>query len=62
MRSGNPVLGADTFDHFYVYETSTTMTVQGAALKTGVLLVLAVVAAGSTWGQFVANPQAARSR
>lgn len=60
MRSGNPALSASTFDRFDVYEPTQAMTVQGTAMKTGVLLVLAVVAAAFTWNQFLTNPQSAQ--
>ena len=45
MRSGNPALSAGTFERFDVYEPAQTMTVNGTATKTFILLVLAVVPA-----------------
>ena len=60
MRSGNPALSAKTFDRFDVYETAQTMTVNGTATKTFILLVLAVVPAAFTWNQFQTNPQSAQ--
>lgn len=54
MRSGNPALTSKTFERFDVYEPTQAMTVEGTATKTGMLLILAVIAAAITWNQ-VAN-------
>jgi uncharacterized YccA/Bax inhibitor family protein len=54
MRTSNPTLS--TFDKFHTLEAtgSDAMTINGTALKTAVLLVLAAAAAGVTWTQTVA--------
>lgn len=52
MRTANPALNEKTFERFDVYEPSQTMTIHGTAAKTGMLLVLLVLAAGITWFQF----------
>ncbi|MCA9117219.1 MAG: Bax inhibitor-1/YccA family protein, partial [Planctomycetaceae bacterium] len=62
MRSGNPVLSEKMLDRYgYGAATSSgTMTVQGTALKTGMLLVLVAAAAAFTWFRFEQiGPQAA---
>src|SRR5690349_19505150 len=62
MRSADPALGEKTFEQFGNWgaaEASSAMTVQGTAMKTGILLALAVASASFTWSQFGANPQAA---
>ena len=53
MRTGNPALNAKTFERFDIMEhgASQTMTLEGTATKTGILLILLAVAAGFTWGQ-----------
>ncbi|MEX0702470.1 MAG: Bax inhibitor-1/YccA family protein [Planctomycetales bacterium] len=54
MRSGNPALSEKAFERFDVFEVerSVAMTVQGTAVKTGVLLLLAISAAAFSWMQF----------
>ena len=62
MRSGNPVFSEKMLDQYgYGRATSSgVMTVQGTALKTGMLLVLVVVAAAFTWMRLEQlGPQAA---
>lgn len=59
MRSGNPALSASTFEKFGVFDESNVMTVSGAALKTGVLLILAIVAAAFSWTQTAAAAEGA---
>lgn len=49
MRTGNPVLTAGAFERYDVYEPARTMTIEGTAAKTGMLLVLAVASAAATW-------------
>ena len=50
MRTSNPVLGGDAFtDAAYAADTRNVMTVQGTALKTGALVILAVVSAAISW-------------
>lgn len=53
MRTANPALNAKTFDQLeWVREPSQTMTVQGTANKTAIMLALLVVSAGWTWHLF----------
>jgi len=52
MRSGNPALNARAFERFDVYEQSSTMTIEGTATKTAILLAVVVTAASITWNQF----------
>lgn len=61
MRSGNPALSEQAFEKFDVFEVerSGAMTIQGTALKAGVLLMLVVSAAAFTWWQFSTNQGAA---
>ena len=59
MRSCNPVLSANTFERFDVYDPTRTMTIEGTATKTGMLLLLVVAAAAFTWGQFFNDPETA---
>lgn len=67
MQSGNPALSGDVFRP---YQSSYTgprdlvdeveaMTVEGTAVKTGILLSLAVLTAGFTWNQLLVGGQAA---
>ena len=52
MRTSNPALNDDVFrESAGAYGQSTTMTLQGTVMKTGVLLCLLVAAAGYTWAQ-----------
>ena len=51
MRTGNPALNEKTFQQFHVPDTSVTMTLDGTVLKTGILLLLVVVAAAFSWGE-----------
>ena len=53
MRCGNPALNAKTFERFDVYEPARTMTIDGTVTRTGMLLILVVVAAAITWNQFL---------
>lgn len=59
MRTGNPALNSKAFEGFSVYDQAQTMTVQGTALKTGILLALVVAPAAFTWNKFLADPSAA---
>ena len=61
MRSGNPALNAETFRPYEMTagSVSTTMTVQGTATKTLILLGLCIGSACFTWSAVLANPQAA---
>ncbi len=51
MRTSNPALSSSTFENFRVLDDSDVMTVNGTALKTGILLILAAAAAAITWTQ-----------
>lgn len=57
MRSGNPTLNSNTFQDMGAFAGSlsrndaTTMTIQGTALKTLILLAITVTTAGITWVQ-----------
>ncbi len=53
MRSGNPALSAKTFEQFRGYEASTTMTIEGTATKTAILLAVVVAGASITWNRFL---------
>ena len=58
MRSGNPALN----EHVFTAElepASTTMTIEGTATKTLLLLGLLVIVGSITWTQVQANPNAA---
>jgi uncharacterized YccA/Bax inhibitor family protein len=56
MRSGNPVLKADTFD---IAPAGERMTLSGTVNKTAILLALVLVTATYTWGRFsIENPAA----
>lgn len=55
MRTGNPALNQNTFDSVRSAGVE-GMTLNGTVHKTGILLVLAVVAATFTWDQFTQNP------
>ena len=52
MRSGNPSLNNSTFDMFRIetHEASDSMTIQGTATKTMILLGLCAGMASLTWG------------
>jgi uncharacterized YccA/Bax inhibitor family protein len=56
MRSGNPVLGANTFldvgSGRVVSSDAGTMTVNGTVNRTGVLLILLLAGAAFTWSKF----------
>ena len=56
MRSGNPALNSKAFETFDAVDSSRTMTVEGTAIKTGVLLVCVVVPAAFSWNQYNVNP------
>jgi len=56
MRSGNPVLGENTFldvgSGRVVTGDSQSMTINGTVNKTGLMLVMLLVAAAFTWSKF----------
>jgi uncharacterized YccA/Bax inhibitor family protein len=60
LRTSNPVLNADTFsDVARAGETGAVMTLRGVVAKTGLLLVLLMIAAAVTWNLALsANPSA----
>lgn len=51
MRTSNPALNQSTFENFgdYAVERSTTMTMEGTATKTAMLVVLLSASAGFVW-------------
>lgn len=49
MRSSNPALRADTFRGFRAEASTGTMSLEGTALRTGILLVLALTTASYAW-------------
>ncbi len=51
MRTSNPALNDDVFRDSAEYGESRTMTLEGTATKTAVLLSLLVAGAGYTWAQ-----------
>jgi uncharacterized YccA/Bax inhibitor family protein len=59
MRTSNPALSEETFDKFarqgHFDNRTDVMTVEGTANKTGILLLLCVIAASFTWN-LVLNP------
>jgi len=52
MRTSNPALSGDTFRGEGIAYGGESMTVSGAVNKTGVLVILCVVAAAWTWNRF----------
>jgi uncharacterized YccA/Bax inhibitor family protein len=56
MRSGNPVLKADTFD---IAPQGEAMTIGGTVNKTAILLALLMITAVYTWGRFYSTMNAA---
>ena len=48
--TGNPTLNANTFTNIHAGPGTATMTVQGTVHKTGLLLLLTIIAASYTWG------------
>ncbi len=59
MRSGNPVLTADTFRGAGVRSDADTMTIGGTVNKTGLALLMVLVAATYTWNLGVGDPRVA---
>ena len=51
MRTANPALNARTFQQYHDQDVSVTMTLDGTALKTGILLLLVVGSAAFCWVQ-----------
>lgn len=58
MRSGNPVLTADTFRATGVGVGSDAMTIEGTVNKTGLALIILMVAASYTWNLGIGDPRA----
>lgn len=59
MRTSNPALNESVFhNEALTAESTQAMTLEGTVWKTGVLLAILVGAAGFTWTQVLANPQA----
>jgi uncharacterized YccA/Bax inhibitor family protein len=56
MRSGNPVLGADTFTRYRGVSDAETMTIGGTVNKTAMSLAILMIAAGWMWGRGADNP------
>jgi uncharacterized YccA/Bax inhibitor family protein len=53
MRTANPALNAETFKSLaYGADRENVMTIQGTVNKTGILLVLTLIAAVWTWNKF----------
>lgn len=66
MRSGNPVLGENTFldvgsGAVVSGGPSTTMSINGTVNKTGLMLVLLVLGAAFTWSRFDGTPAGAQA-
>jgi uncharacterized YccA/Bax inhibitor family protein len=63
MRTSNPVLTEKAFQRAgeTFAEGSATMTVQGAGVKTGILVLLALISAAFAWTQAAAGGVAAQS-
>jgi uncharacterized YccA/Bax inhibitor family protein len=64
MRSGNPVLGENTFldvgsGRVVTGGPSTTMSLNGTVNKTGLMLVLLLAGAAFTWSKFTGSPESA---
>lgn len=61
MRTSNPALRPELFSPVSAFSSaaSTTMTVRGTAVKTGVLLACCVATASFTWPLATTNPQLA---
>jgi len=57
MRSGNPVLGAETFRGVRVRPGEEAMTIGGTVNKTMLALALVIVAAAYTWNLGVEDPR-----
>ena len=59
MRSSNPALRADTFKGLRAASSEDVMTLEGTALRTGLLLLGVVCSAAFTWQKVVSFPAAA---
>ena len=56
MRSGNPALTADTFASFPAVVSDEAMTIGGTVNKTGLSLIILLVAASYVWNLGAADP------
>lgn len=56
FRSGNPVLGADTFRDLHADSARDVMTIRGVIDKTAVSLAIVVLAAAWSWNTAASNP------
>ena len=65
MRSGNPVLGENTFldvgSGRVVTSDSQSMTINGTVNKTGLMLAVLLVGAAFTWSRFDGSPESAQA-
>jgi hydroxymethylpyrimidine kinase/phosphomethylpyrimidine kinase len=65
MRSGNPVLGENTFldvgSGRVVSGDSQSMTINGTVNKTGLMLAVLLVGAAFTWSRFDGSPESAQA-
>jgi len=55
MRTANPALNAKSFESFGPSSAEHEMTLAGTVNKTGILLLILVIAAAYTWGEVVSN-------
>ncbi len=55
MRTANPALNDKTFQNIGTVAVSESMTLQGTANKTGILLLLVIASASYTWSLFLEN-------
>jgi len=54
FRTSNPALNDETFSAFHAHESSTTMTLEGTAIKSGLLVAVTAFAVTWTWNLTVA--------
>jgi uncharacterized YccA/Bax inhibitor family protein len=59
MRSGNPVLGTDTFARYRAYPGAGQMTLAGTVNKTALSLLILLVAASYVWNRGADDPSLA---
>jgi uncharacterized YccA/Bax inhibitor family protein len=56
LRSGNPALKADTFDHVRAISPDSAMTLGGTVNKTAMSLAILLIAAGYVWNRGAEDP------
>ena len=56
MRSGNPALSAETFSAFRAVGSDDAMTISGTVNKTGLSLLILLIAASYVWNRGAADP------